>query len=148
MKIIRAAICLGVLAFLLPSPPDEPGPQPAALGTARAAPAASAGGGELFAAAVGAVDDISDFCTRRPVVCDTAHAVLIKLEAKARYGMWLLYRWAESSEPPSAAGSTEARSGDPITTSTVAGDQRPAGDALLPADLRPKWRAPKRSGAG
>jgi Family of unknown function (DUF5330) len=145
MKIIRAAIYLGVLAFLLPAPPEDPAPQHATLGTAAMAPTAS--GGDLFAAAVRAVDDVSGFCTRQPAACDTAHALLLKLEAKAKYTMRLLYQWAETPKPPPAA-STEARLGDPITTSTVAGSERPASDALLPADLRPKWRAPKRSGAG
>jgi hypothetical protein len=145
MKIIRAAIYLGVLAFLLPSPPEDAVSQHAALGAP--AMASTASGGNLFAAAVGAVDDVSGFCTRQPAVCGTAHALFLKLQAKAKYSFRLLYRWAETPQPPPAA-STEARLGDPITTSTVAGSQRPAGDALLPADLRPKWRAPKRFGAG
>ena len=146
MKIIRAAIYLGVIAFLLPSPPEQPAAQHAP-GMAGAAPAPVASNGELLAAALGAVDDVSGFCTRQPAVCDTARILLVKLEAKAKYSMRLLYQWAETPETP-AAPSTEAKLGDPITTSTVAGNQRPASDALQPADLRPKWRAPKRSGAG
>jgi len=147
MKIIRAAIYLGVIAFLLPSPPEQPAPRHAALGMAGAAPAPVASNGDLLAAALGAVDDMSGFCTRQPAVCDTARILLVKLEAKAKYSMRLLYQWAETPETP-AVPSTEAKLGDPITTSTVAGSQRPAGDALQPADLRPKWRAPKRSGEG
>ena len=104
---------------------------------------------EIEQVVCGAVDDVSGFCTRQPTVCDTARILLVKLEAKAKYGMRLIYQWAETPEPatPAAAG-TEAKLGDPITTSTVAGDQHPAKDALRPADLRPKWRPPKRSGAG
>jgi hypothetical protein len=149
MRLIRAAIYLGVIAFLLPSPPEQPAAQNAALGMAGAAPAPGASNGDLLAAAVDAVDDVSGFCTRQPTVCDTARILLVKLEAKAKYGMRLIYQWAETPEPatPPAAG-TEAKLGDPITTSTVAGDQHPAKDALRPADLRPKWRPPKRSGAG
>jgi hypothetical protein len=149
MKILRAAIYLGVLAFLLPSPPAEDSSQkPAALGAAGLVAVPSANGGDLFAAAVGAVDDVSGFCTRQPMVCDTAHTVLLKLEARAKYSLRLLYQWAESPEQRPAS-STEATIGDPITTSTVAvGRESQAGDGLLPADLLPKWRAPKRSRAG
>jgi hypothetical protein len=142
MKIIRAAIYLGVIAFLLPSPPEQPASQHAGLGMAGSAPAPVASNGDLLAAALGAVDDVSGFCTRQPAVCDTARALLVRLEAKAKYGMRLLYQWAETPEPP-VVPSAEAKLGDPITTSTVAGDQRPASDALQPADLRPKWRAPR-----
>jgi hypothetical protein len=154
MKILRAAIYLGALAFLLPSPP--PGDSslspaslgPASLGVARAAPR-SADGGDLIAAAIGAVGDVSGFCTRQPTVCDTAHGLLYKLEAKAKYSLHLIYQWVESPEQPRPALSTEATLNDPITTSTIAvGRERPAGDALRPADFLPKWRAPKRSGAG
>jgi Family of unknown function (DUF5330) len=149
MKILRGAIYLGVLAFLLPSPPPEDVSQkPASLGVASTAAAPSASGGDLFAAAVGAVDDVSGFCTRQPLVCDTAHTLVLKLEAKAKYGLRLLYRWAETPEQRPAA-STEAALGDPITTSAVTiGRESPASDALVPADLLPKWRAPRRSGAG
>jgi hypothetical protein len=149
MKILRAAICLGVLAFLLPSPPPEDSSKkPASLGVAGTAAAPSANGGDLFAAAVGAVDDVSGFCRRQPMVCDTAHVLLIKLEAKAKYGLRLLYQWAETPEQRPAA-STEAALGDPIATSAVtAGRESPASDALVPADFLPKWRAPKRSRAG
>jgi hypothetical protein len=147
MKILRAAIYLGVLAFLLPSPPSEDSSQkPAVPGAASLVPAPSATGGDLFAAAVGAVDDVSGFCARQPTVCDTAQTVLTRLEAKAKYSLRLLYQWAESPEQRPAS-STEATIGDPITTSTVAVG-REAGDALLPADRQPKWRAPKRSRAG
>jgi len=142
MKIIRAAIYLGVIAFLLPSPPEEPAAQHAALGMAGAAPAPQASNADLLAAALGAVDDVSGFCTRQPAVCGTARTLLVKLEAKAKYGMRLLYQWAETPEPP-AAPSTEAKLGDPIATGTVAGTMHPIGDALQPADLRPKWRAPR-----
>ena len=150
MKILRAAIYLGVLAFLLPSPPPgDSSLNPASLGAARAAPVPSADGGDLFAAAIGTVGDFSGFCTRQPTVCETAHGLLYKLEAKAKYSLHLLYQWVESPEQPRPALSTEATLDDPITTSTIAaGRVRPAGDALRPADLMPKWRAPKRSGAG
>ncbi len=98
MKIIRAAIYLGVIAFLLPSPPEQPAPRHAALGMAGAAPAPVASNGDLLAAALGAVDDMSGFCTRQPAVCDTARILLVKLEAKAKYSMRLLYQWAETPE--------------------------------------------------
>src|SRR6476620_210660 len=127
MKILRAAIYLGVLAFLLPSPPPEDSSQrPASLGVASAAPVPSANGADLFAAALGAVDDVSGFCTRQPTVCNTAHGLLFTLEAKAKYGLRLLYQWAGSPEPRPAL-STEATLNDPLTTRTIAaGRDRPA----------------------
>src|SRR5262249_29146811 len=108
MKIFRAAICLGVLAYLLPSPPPEDSGQSAASpGKASAAPVVSANARALFAAGVGAVDVFSVFCTRQPMVCDTAHTLLLKLEAKAKYSLRLLYQWAETPEQHPAV-STEA----------------------------------------
>ena len=145
MRIIRAAIYLGVIAFLLPSPPQQPAAQHAALGTPGASPAPQASNADLLAAALLAADDVSGFCSRQPAVCDTARSLLVTLEAKAKYGMRLLFQWADAPAPSAAAPGAEAKLGDPITTSTVAGSQRPVKDALQPADLRPKWRAPKRS---
>jgi len=147
MRIIRAAIYLGVIAFLLPSPPEQPAAQHAALGMPGAAAAPQASNADLLAAALLAADDVSAFCSRQPAACDTARSLLVALEAKAKYGMRLLFQWADAPPPPAPPGA-EAKIGDPITTSTVAGSQRPVKDALQPADLRPKWRAPKRSGAG
>ena len=74
----------------------------------------------MFAAAIGTVGDFSGFCTRQPTVCETAHGLLYKLEAKAKYSLHLLYQWVESPEQPRPALSTEAKLNDPITTSTIA----------------------------
>src|SRR5262245_36842238 len=122
MKIIKAAIYLGVIAFLLPSPPEQPAAQHAALGPAGATPAPQPSNADLLAAACAGVDDVSAFCTRQPAVCDTARTLLVTLEAKAKYGIRLLYQWAETPEPAAAPGA-EAKLGDPITTSTVGGHQ-------------------------
>ena len=141
MKLIRAGIYLGVLAFLLPSPPDERTAASAAVPAVVGAHHASEG--DVFTAAVNAVDDFSGFCSRQPGVCDTAHAIYLKVEGKARYGIRLLYEWAQGPEPRSA--SIEAGLHDPMRTGSVgkaAGPRRKVDGTLTPADLAPAWRAP------
>ena len=75
---------------------------------------------DMFPAAVNAVDDISGFCTRQPSVCETAHAVFVKLEAKAKYSIRLMYEWAQ--QPPGEHGAGDPPLGlraDPMPTGSL-----------------------------
>lgn len=126
MRIIRTLVLLTAVVVFMPSPPEE------RLSTANeAAPPAT----EFFAAALSTVADMRDFCSRQAAVCDTAHYLAVKLEGKAKYGIELLYEWAnERGEQPS--GVTTA-SGEP---------QRPSQNTLELEDLIPEWRAPANQG--
>ena len=85
MGMLRKAIVLGGLLYLLPSPPvgvnvaDEPSVQPSTMAT--------------IYAATETVADAKSFCERRPQVCVTGYYILSKAEAKAKYSAQLAYEW-------------------------------------------------------
>jgi hypothetical protein len=114
MRLVRTVFLVAVAAFFMPSPPQE-----------RLEPAAKNGEGlpatEFLAVAISTIADVSDFCTRQTAVCDTAHALAVKLEGKAKYGIELLYEWADESN----------------------GLTMPQRNTLQPEDLVPEWRPPK-----
>ena len=125
MRIFRTIALLAVVAFFIPSPPEEQlqlaqGDDPPAT--------------ELLSAAVSTVADVRDFCGRQPAVCDTAHYLAVKLEGKAKYGIELLYQWAQESNGLALPQQTGA-----------ADDAEAAGQNTLRLDdLIPEWRAPAR----
>ena len=98
MGLLRKAIVLGGLLYLLPSPPvgvnvaDEPSVQPSTMAT--------------IYAATETVADAKSFCERRPQVCVTGYYILSKAEAKAKYSAQLAYAWAN---PPAAPTAVAAR---------------------------------------
>jgi hypothetical protein len=138
MRIVRTIFLLAVAAFFMPSPPEERLEASAHSGDH---PPAT----EFLAAAVSTVADVTDFCTRQAAVCDTAHYLAVKLEGKTKYGIELLYQWA--NEPnrlamPQQAHDDEAASGRRTDVAVDAADA--AGrNTLRLEDLIPEWRAPK-----
>lgn len=127
MRIIRTLVLLTAAVVFMPSPPEE------RLSTsAEADPPAT----ELLMAAVSTVADMRDFCSRQAAVCDTAHYVAVKLEGKAKYGIELLYEWANERAGEATADVTTA-SGE---------SQRPTQNTLELEDLIPEWRAPANQG--
>ncbi len=141
MRAIRVLVFVGLVALLLPSPPEQAAPRFASIGAGEAMVPAE----DMFTAAVSAVDDISGFCTRQPSVCETAHAVFVKLEAKAKYSIRLMYEWAQ--QPPGEHGAGDPPLGlraDPMPTGSLTQIAAAASASTLTIeDLIPEWRGPK-----
>ena len=133
MRIFRTPILIGGVGLLLPSPPESgAGPQ------AQATPMTS-----YFVSATSTVADVAGFCTRQPHVCETAGALARSFEAKAKYGVVLLYDWASKSND-AANGlplGHQASVADPMLTGTL--KSATAGPSTLRVeDLIPEWRGP------
>lgn len=143
MKVIRVLVYVGLVALLLPSPPPSALQPVAAVNDTLVPPQ------DMFMAAVNAVDDLSSFCSRQPDVCETAHAVVAKLEAKAKYSFRLMYEWAQSPsalqqdmlEPPLGPRAKA----DPMPTGSIMMVAASSGSqsTLTLEDLIPEWRGPK-----
>lgn len=127
MRIIRTLVLLTAVVVFMPSPPEER----LNVSTEVDPPAT-----ELLMAAVSTVADMRDFCSRQAAVCDTAHYVAVKLEGKAKYGIELLYEWANERAAETPSDVTTA-SGEPA---------RPSQNTLELEDLIPDWRAPAKQG--
>ncbi|HTN96650.1 MAG TPA: DUF5330 domain-containing protein [Nordella sp.] len=139
MRIIRTLILLTAVAVFMPSPPEE------RFGAATEAdPPAT----QILVAAVSTVADMRDFCARQAVVCDTAHYVAVKLEGKAKYGIELLYEWANESSGATLPQQAE-QDGFPASggMTTASGETvGPSQNTLELEDLIPEWRAPANQG--
>ena len=142
MRIIRTIIVLsGIAAFMPSAPEDVNQPAPAT---------ASAENSDTgyFEVASNTFSDLASFCARQPGVCETAGFVAHKLELKAKYGVRLIYDWAnEASSTPSTVQPELANGSDPIET----GSMKLASAKRLPQnsqstlrldDLIPVWRGP------
>jgi hypothetical protein len=127
MRIIRTLVLLTTVVVFMPSPPEE-----RLNASTEVDPPAT----ELLMAAVSTVADMRDFCSRQAAVCDTAHYVAVKLEGKAKYGIELLYEWANERAAETSSDVTTA-SGEPA---------RPSQNTLELEDLIPDWRAPAKQG--
>jgi hypothetical protein len=138
MRIFRAIILLTGIAVLMPSPPESKN-----SGTATLAgnPAEAMG---LVSAASQTASDLASFCSRQPGVCETAGYVAAKLEAKAKYGVRLIYEWAnEANRDPAYADQADAT--DPIETGSTlvaAAASKETQSTLTLEDLLPNWRGP------
>jgi hypothetical protein len=137
MRIIRTIVLLAAAAYFLPSPPEDK--LGASLQASNDPPAT-----EFLSAAVSTVADVGDFCTRQAAVCDTAHYLAVKLEGKAKYGIELLYQWANESNdltsPQQAYDGKDAQS-----QTAAANDAEATGQNTLQLeDIIPEWRAPAR----
>lgn len=135
MRIIRTLVLLTAVVAFLPSPPEE-----RMNATAETDPPAT----QFIAAAMSAVADMGDFCSRQATVCDTAHYLAVKLEGKAKYGIELLYEWA--TEPDGAMPSLAAEPGGSGVTTASGEPARPGQNTLELEDLIPEWRAPATQG--
>ena len=138
MGILRTIIILSGLTAFIPSPPEDAAQM--ANGTA-----GNEAGAGYIQVAMGTFSDLSSFCDRQPAVCKTAGYVAYKLERKAKYGVRMIYEWANEASPES---SNMATSNDPIKTgSTKTAFAQPASlvsqSTLHIEDLIPVWRGPK-----
>lgn len=141
MRIIRTIIVLSGIAAVMPSAPED---------VNQAAPAtASAEISDVgyLEVATNTFSDLASFCARQPSVCETAGFVAHKLELKAKYGVRLIYDWANEASTPSAVQPKIANGSDPIET----GSMKLASAKRLPQnsqstlrldDLIPVWRGP------
>ena len=95
MGLIRKALVVGGLFLALPSPPAPLGAdgQPSMQSSTFAA----------FTAAADTFADFKGFCERRPQACITGQYLAAVFEGKARYGVHLIYEWAN----PQAAQDTQ-----------------------------------------
>jgi hypothetical protein len=143
MRIFRSMFFLAAVGVLAPSPPDneiakliaQKGQEPSAFQMMTAA-------GQTFA-------DLGSFCARQPGVCETAQYVAVRLEAKAKYSVRLLYDWANeaSSGPGSISYPAQADGTDRLVTgSTIrlasSDDGKSSQSTLKLEDLIPQWRGP------
>jgi hypothetical protein len=100
-----------------------------------------------FEVASNTFSDLASFCARQPSVCETAGFVAHKLELKAKYGVRLIYDWANEASTTPAVQPEIADGSDPIET----GSMKLASAKRLPRnsqstlrlqDLLPVWRGP------
>lgn len=145
MRLIRTLLVLGGAGFLLPSPPESV-PAPGAVAAAEQVSAF-----DMLSSASMTVSDMAGFCGRQPEVCTTAYYVAGKIEAKAKYGVKLLYEWANDSTsvPAIPPATQEAAKVDLLTTGSVlAAAEQAAPEAsqstLNIEDLVPEWRGPAK----
>ena len=144
MGILRTIIVLSGLAAFIPSPPEGVTQNSAATAVTEAA------GAGYIEVAVGTFSDLASFCDRQPGVCKTAGYVAYKLERKAKYGVRMIYEWANEATPANPSLATVA---DPIRTGStkaiVAQNTKPISQSSLQIeDLIPPWRGPINSNNG
>ena len=143
MRIFRTIILLSGITALVPSPPDDVNQASQSVASAKASDTS------YFEVATNTFSDLAAFCVRQPGVCETAGFVAHKLELKAKYGVRLIYEWANEANPqPSSALRPDLASGtDPIETGstklTLAKQPPLASQSTLRlGDLIPVWRDP------
>jgi hypothetical protein len=140
MRIFRTIIVLSGITALVPSPPED-------MNQVRQNVAVTDTG--YFEVATNTFSDLASFCQRQPGVCETAGFVAHKLELKAKYGVRLIYDWAnEANSVPSSTLQPDIADGsDPIKTGSTklaSAKQTPLASqsTLRLEDLIPVWRGP------
>jgi hypothetical protein len=141
MRPFRTIILLTGIAVFMPSPP-EIGNSGAVLMASNTVESAG-----LVTAASQTVSDVASFCGRQPGVCQTADYVAAKLEAKANYGIRLLYEWASEAngEPAVSPYADQADAAGAIESGSTVIATAPGTDSqstLTMEDLLPDWRGP------
>ena len=143
MRIIRTIVVLSGITAFMPSPPEDAGQAGQNVAKSNGADTG------YFQVATNTFSDLAAFCMRQPRVCETAGFVAHKLELKAKYGVRLIYDWAnEANTSPSSALQPDLANGsDPIETGTMklaSTKQQPLASqsTLRLDDLIPVWRGP------
>ena len=139
MGILRTVIVLSGLAAFVPAPPED-------VNQSVMAAAVNETGASYIQVATGTFSDLAAFCDRQPGVCKTAGYMAYKLERKAKYGVKLIYEWANETTP---THSTIAAA-DPITTGStkpvVTQKTKVVSQSTLEIeDLIPVWLGPNTS---
>jgi hypothetical protein len=88
MRLIRSSVILLALLAVIPNPPVDK----------NAPPDAAPSNWALMSAASSAFQDVKTFCTRQASVCDTADYLITSVEVKAKYGLKLVYEWANAAK--------------------------------------------------
>ena len=123
MGILRTTLVLGAIFALLPSPPNMARPGETEV-------ARDPGPFGYVVAAAEAFSDVKGFCMRKPVVCEAAGHMAVKIEAKAKYSAKLIYEWAnDATVKQEHKKKTSAKDLDNIATGSV--------DSLLPVPTSP-----------
>ena len=143
MRIVRTIIVLSGIAAFMPSAPEDV--NQAAPGVASTELPDSG----YFEVAANTFSDLTAFCARQPGVCETAGFVAHKLELKAKYGVRLIYDWANEANTP-AVQPEIAKGSDPIETGSMklaSGKKLPqtSQSTLRLGDLIPVWRGPAKA---
>lgn len=141
MRIVRTIIVLSGIAAFMPSAPED---------VKQAAPATASAESldtGYLEVATNTFSDLASFCARQPGVCETAGFVAHKLELKAKYGVRLIYEWANEANTTPVVQPEIADGGDPIETGSMnlaSGKKLPQNSqsTLRLGDLIPVWRGP------
>ncbi len=104
MFIVRTMFWLSVVVLLLPADNTVTETNPVKVSST-----AQVTTDDALHAAYSTVSDISTFCSRNPQVCDTGKHALNLMEAKAKYGVRVIYEWA------TAASGSDSVPESPIT---------------------------------
>lgn len=141
MRILRTTIVLAGVAAFMPSPPEDVNQAAPSVASAEASDTG------YIEVAANTFSDLTSFCVRQPGVCETAGFVAHKLELKAKYGVRLIYEWANEANTTPVVQPELAKGSDPIET----GSMKLASAKQLPQtpqstlrldDLIPVWRGP------
>ena len=141
MRIIRTIIVLSGIAAFMPSAPEDVNQAAPATASAEVSDTG------YLEVATNTFSDLASFCARQPGVCETAGFVAHKLELKAKYGVRLIYEWANEANTTPVVQPEVADGSDPIET----GSMKLASARKLPqnsqstlrlGDLIPVWRGP------
>lgn len=125
--LLRLAFWLGLVLVLLPrDQTDDAAKLPAKFGAAEAVSAAGA-----------AVQDMSQFCTRQPEVCEVGGQAATAIGQRAQGGARKIYQIITDKKPPDHTGSIE-------TNETAA----VSADTLTEDDLKTEWSLGPSSTAG
>ena len=141
MRIIRTIIVLSGIAAFMPSAPEDMNQAAPSLASVENSDTG------YLEVATNTFSDLAAFCARQPGVCETAGFVAHKLELKAKYGVRLIYDWANEASTPSAVQPKLANGSDPIETASMklASAKRlpkTSQSTLRLEDLLPVWRGP------
>jgi hypothetical protein len=141
MRIIRTIIVLSGIAAFMPSAHEDVNQAGPSVASAEASDTG------YFEVATNTFSDLASFCARQPGVCETAGFVAHKLELKAKYGVRLIYDWANEANTPAAVQPEIADGSDPIETGSTklaSGKKLPQNSqsTLRLGDLIPVWRGP------
>jgi hypothetical protein len=141
MRIVRTIIVLSGIAAFMPSAPEDVNQAAPSVASAETSDTG------YLEIASNTFSDLASFCARQPGVCETAGFVAHKLELKAKYGVRLIYDWANEANTTPAVQPEIAKGSDPIET----GSMKLASAKRLPqtsqstlrlGDLIPVWRGP------
>jgi hypothetical protein len=141
MRIVRTIIVLSGIAAFMPSAPEDVNQAAPSVASAETSDTG------YLEIASNTFSDLASFCARQPSVCETAGFVAHKLELKAKYGVRLIYDWANEANTTPVVQPEIAKGSDPIET----GSMKLASAKKLPqnsqstlrlGDLIPVWRSP------